>query len=263
MPWIEFGPSDGVPVVIVPGLTDGLGPVSEPAIAAAIPAPPAAWADVRVVVVSHRHPIGDDVTTRSLGRDLAAFVETVLGRPAELVAAHSMGTMIATHLAVDRPDAVRRLVLSAPVAVPDVHLAGHVRRWATLVAEGDWKGFAVAACTAAYTGRERERQLAAIEVVGPPAATHLADRHLALSAVALAHDATTVLPTVDQPTLLLGGTADPVVTPTAVARVADLVPHAEIGWFEGLAHGFPEQDRAGYQSALREFLVDTPVAARP
>ena len=197
-----------------------------------------------------------------LGRDLASFIGAVLDRPAELVAAHSMGTMIATHLAVDRPDAVRRLVLSAPVAVPDEALATQLQAWAQLVASRDWEGFARAACTAAYRGHERERQLAAIEVVGPPAGTHLADRHLALTGAALAHDATAILPGLTQPTLLLGGTADPVVTPASVERVAALLAHADVRWFDGLAHGFPEQDRAGYQSALREFLVDTPVAAR-
>lgn len=262
MPWIQFGPDAGTPVLIVPGLTDGLGPVSEPSVAARIQPPPRAWDQLRVIVVSHRHPIPRRTTTRALAADLADFCDGVLGAAPELIAAHSMGAMITMLLAFERPDLARRLVLSAPVATPDEAFVAHIRGWADLVIAGDWVGFAREACETAYTGAERDQQLAAIDVVGPPAATHLADRHLALTDVALGHDATDVLPNVDAPTLVMGGSDDPVVSPAAVQRVAELLPNAELQWFPGLAHGFPEQGRSAYQQALRTFLAGTPVAAR-
>lgn len=262
MPWIEFGPTDSTPVIIVPGLTDGLGPVSEPAIAGAIHPPPAEWSQVRVLVVSHRHPLEPGVTTASLADDLASFCDGVLDRPPALIAAHSMGTMVAMHLAVARPELAPRLVLSAPAAAPDEALVTHLEHWADLVARADWEGFARAACETSYTGQELERRLAAVDVFGPPPGTHLAGRHLALTEAALRHDATGLLEQVAQPTLLLAGTDDPIVTPNAVQRVAELMPDAETAWFWGMAHGFPEQDRAAYLSALRSFLADTPVEAR-
>jgi pimeloyl-ACP methyl ester carboxylesterase len=261
MPWIEFGPADGTPVIIVPGLTDGLGPVSEPAVAGAIHPPPAEWSQVRVLVVSHRHPM-DGVTTASLAADLAAFCDGALDQPPALIAAHSMGAMVAMHLAVKRPELAPRLVLSAPAAAPDDELARHLEHWAELVTVGNWEAFARAACETAYTGQELERRLAAIDVFGPPPGTHLAERHLALTKAALDHDAMGLLEEVLQPTLLLGGTDDPVVTPDAVRRVHELMPNTEIAWFWGMAHGFPEQDRGAYLSALRSFLADTPVEAR-
>ena len=240
MPWVEAGRPDAPLVLALPGLSDGLMPLSEVGPHVLGTARSTRRLPFRVVTLSHRHPMPERITTRELADDAAAFIEARLDPPVVLVA-HSMGGMVAQWVAATRPDLVRELVLTATLARPVPAFTAILHTWEAMVTEGRWRDFAASANEVAYTGSELLRRRLLLRVTRPPAAPHLAGRHRALTGACLTHDATDVLATIRCPTLVLAGADDPVVPPAASRQLAAAIPDAAYEEFAGLAHGFPEQ----------------------
>ena len=253
LPWVEVGHADAPLVVALPGLSDGLMPLSEVGPHVLGTARGRRRLPFRVVTVSHRHPMPAGVTTRDLARDASTFIAAQLAPPVVLVA-HSMGGMVAQWVAATRPDLVRQLVLTATLARPVPAFTHVLRDWEAMVVEGRWRDFAAAANEAAYTGSELLRRRLLLRLARPPATPHLVDRHRALTHACLTHDSTDALGDIACPTLVLAGSDDPVVPPAASRALAAGIPGAAYEEFDGLAHGFPEQSPARTLAAVTAHL---------
>lgn len=253
--WVELGDPDGAPLLLVPGLSDGLAPLWDQRALAALPPPPRELRHHRVLMVSHRDPAPAGVTTAELAGDLAAFLEAEVGAPAT-VSGHSMGAMVATHLAARRPELVTRLVLSAGVPSADDHLVGVLDDWDELVRAGRWRAFYREAIRNSFTGGDRRRRLVFLRLGSAPALDEHVDRHLALSQACRTHDATDVLDGIQAPTLVLAGGADPLTRAERAEELAAAIPDARLLVLPGLAHGFPEQAGKRYVRLVAGFLDD-------
>lgn len=253
MAYREFGDGSGPPVVLVPGLTDGLAPLHEEAGAAAVDPPPRGFPERRVVVVSCREPMPSPWSTQDMAGDVADFLDAVVGGPAVIVG-HSMGAMIAQHLAADRPDLVDRLVLSSTVASPDRVFVGHLLRWESLLRTGAWRAFYRDAADVSFSGRRRlvERLRLRLTPVRRPSDA-LVRRHLVLSAACRTHDAAERLPEVRAPALVLVGERDGLTRPVRAQELAGAIG-AKFVVVPGAAHALPEQRSDGYARRVREFL---------
>lgn len=240
MPWIELGDPSGPTVVALPGLSDGLLPLSEPRARRLATSAPMDRIPFRVLALSHRHPVSVGTTTRDLADDAAAFVDQVVGEPV-VVTGHSMGGMVAQWLAARRPDLVDRLVLTASLARPDSGFRDTLERWQQLVEAGRWRAFAADANAVSYTGSELLRRRLLLRLTRPRPAPHLVPRHRALTRACLDHDARQVLGRIACPTLVMAGTHDPVVAVSSSRALADGIEGARFVALDGLAHGFPEQ----------------------
>jgi pimeloyl-ACP methyl ester carboxylesterase len=104
--YAERGPRDAPPVILLHGVTDSWRSF-EPLLAH-LPA------DVRVLAITQRGHGGssrpDDYRYTALAGDIAAFSDALQLPPAVIVG-HSMGSLVALRLALDRPDRVAGLVL--------------------------------------------------------------------------------------------------------------------------------------------------------
>lgn len=243
MPWMELGDPAGPTIVALPGLSDGLMPLSEPPARRLAASAPMRQIPFRVLALSHRHPAAAGVSTRDLADDAAAFVDGVVGEPV-VVTGHSMGGMVAQWLAVRRPDLVSRLVLTATLARPDQGFRDTLERWQALVEGGEWRAFAADANAVSYTGSELLRRRLLLRLSRPGRAPHLVDRHRALTRACLDHDARGALGRITCPTLVMAGACDPVVAPSASRALADGIEDVRFVVLEELAHGFPEQSPA-------------------
>jgi pimeloyl-ACP methyl ester carboxylesterase len=240
MPYLEVGTAVTPVVVALPGLTDGLMPLSEPRTVRGLTDLPLSDLPFRLVTLSYRHPLPASVTTRDLAEDVAAFVRDVVGAPVA-VTGHSMGGMVAQHLAAAHPDLVSDLALTATLATADATFAARLDRWLGLVEQGRWRAFYADALAVSYTGSDLLRRRLVLRLGRAPALAHLVDRHRSLTRACLRHDARPALARIEAPTLVLAGSEDPVVRPALARELAAGIPGAEFDVLDGLAHGFPEQ----------------------
>jgi pimeloyl-ACP methyl ester carboxylesterase len=256
VPYLELGRRDGPPVVLLPGLSDGLAPITRRAARRLYAGAPLPLDRIRGIVVSHRSPVAAPITTRQLAADIATVLDVVLDRPAVLVA-HSMGGMVAQHLAADRPELVSGLVLTASSACPDDVVRAVLARWDALVVAHRFEAFARDAVAVSFTGearRDRQRLLASDPPPPPPLA--LIPRHLALSRACATHDAVARLAAIAHPALVLAGGDDRVIPTAQSAALASGLPDGRFAVLEGLGHGFPEQAPERYLDHVVPFVMD-------
>jgi pimeloyl-ACP methyl ester carboxylesterase len=256
VPVLPLGEPSGPPVVLVPGLTDGLHPVSRPTARRLFDELPVPMDRCRGLVVSYRHPLDEPTSTAALAEDLAEVLDAMLAAPAVLIA-HSMGTMVAQHLAARRRDLVAGMVLSAPLVEVDPQLREVLERWADLVRARRWDRFAEEALRASYTGGELERRRELAGALPPDVPDDdLRRRHLALTAACLGHDSHDLLASIRAPTLVLAAEEDPVAPPWHARRIAQGISGARLHVLPGLAHGFPEQAAPHFTSLVTSVFGD-------
>lgn len=266
--WVEAGDLrapvlvDGTPTarpaVLVPGLSDGLAPVTLPATQTLLRHAPLPMQRFHCLVISYAEQIPGTPapTTADLADEVARILEQLIDRPAWLFA-HSLGAMVAQHMAARRPDLVAGMVLSATCARADDRLRDVLDQWRRAVEDRDWARFARAAIDTSYTGVERSRRRLLLRLSAPAAhPDERVARHLALTAAACAHDAVDALGSIRCPVLVLAGEHDPLCPPARGRELADAIPGADFEVFEGLAHGFPEQAPARFARRVLDFLTE-------
>ena len=170
-------------------------------------------------------------STRSMARDAGSLLDH-LGVRAAHVFGLSLGGMVATWLAIDRPALVRGVVLaSAPMrgldATPRLDFVPPlVRR--------DRAGIAERVLSARF---RREHPAQTREILGQIRVDGTALRTMLLHAGAAAlHDTTRVLARLRAPTLCLAGSLDDLISPQAIARFARLLPNARFELIPGVGH---------------------------
>lgn len=253
LPSAWLGRTDRLPVAVLPGLTDGIGPLSEPATQAALADDTRQSMPFRLLLLSYRVPLPARVSTAELARDVAAVLDRIVDRPIA-VTGHSMGGMVAQHLAALRPDLVDRLVLSATAAAADDALRAVLGRWDDLIAAGRWRAFYRDAIDTSFTGVARVRRRAQLRLGPAQGADRLAPRHHALSGACQEHDAADLVARIKAPTLVLNAEHDPLAHPDRGRELARLLPDARFRRLRGVAHGFPEQARRTYERTTAAFL---------
>jgi pimeloyl-ACP methyl ester carboxylesterase len=177
------------------------------------------------------------VTIDSLCESTLAIVKSIAGVPVHVVA-HSMGTLVAQHLAIAAPEWVATLTLFGPIGEPGDAARERLRDRAALARRGGMIAIADPVTTAGLSSSSRADN--------PIAETFVRESHLrqdaegfAESCEALASAKGADLRLLSCPVLLVTGEEDAVATPTVVQGLAERIKSAKLKTLPRCGHWTP------------------------
>jgi 3-oxoadipate enol-lactonase len=171
------------------------------------------------------------------------------------VVAHSMGTIIATHLAASEPRCVASLALFGPLLAPSEPARATIRTRAAQAREGDMQPIADALLRASVSAETRSRRPAAVAFVRESLMRQDPDGY-ARSCEALAEMSPADTSRIDCPTLLVTGDEDVVAPPQAVRMMAERIAGSRLEVLRGCGHWTPVEKPEECTALLKRFLLE-------
>lgn len=251
-PYHRFGTGDEQ-LVIFPGLTDSLGWNEPDRLTAELLARHyfRAFREYDVWVISRPPGLSEQDGAREMAAGYADVLDT-------LGAAHvlgiSLGGLVASHLAAMRPALVERLVLGVCGTTLGTEGRETVRRWKAYSEREEWGALHVDYAKTVYTGIHR-RVMGLLYRGGArwlPRPQVPADVQISCAA-ALDYDGAEILPDIDVPTLVVGGSQDrlfPVATQKDCAR---RLPDGHVATLDG-GHAVYDEKRGQFCDTVCRFL---------
>ncbi|MEV6624638.1 alpha/beta hydrolase [Amycolatopsis sp. NPDC051106] len=187
--------------------------------------------------------------------DLAAQAEAVLdhaGAGAAHVVGHSLGAVVAAHLAGTRPSRVRKAVLHAAWPVTDMRQDAEFRYWLDLLETGTFaRMLPLMAFGPRYweqaTPESNEQLVKTLETMIEPGT----DRQIAADR---AVDLRAVLPKITAPVLVLGSAHDRLITAEQQRQLVAAIPHARAAEIDA-GHGAPAELPDEFARIVLDFVT--------
>ena len=248
LPYIEHGRPDGVPVVLLHGLTDSA-PAFEPVLSR-LPDSVRAYA-----LTARGH--GDASRPGSyrladMVDDVAQFLDAV-GLESAVVAGHSMGSIVAARFAIDHPDRVTGLVImGGATTFTAVGLEAMRDELAPLSDPVDLdylRGFQESTLARPVPPRFLDA------VVGESAKVSIATFRDALEQVCLV-DFSSELGSISAPTLVAWGEQDAFCPRSEQDALLAAIPRARLAVHEGAGHAFHWEDPERFAAELAAFAEE-------
>jgi pimeloyl-ACP methyl ester carboxylesterase len=208
-------------------------------------------------VINRKRGMPAGYTTRDMALDCARAIEGELG-PSHIMG-FSTGGAIAQYLALERPEAVRNLILIVSASRLSEEGRQTCERWQALTREGRWQELRSEMASVTVSGETNKRLARAFMkvlgrfVIGTP--ENPSDFLVTLEAD-LNHDTTGRLGEIRAPTLLIGGSEDPFFSEDLLRQAAEKIPDATLHVYEGVGHGVPKERKRRYENDTLAFLAD-------
>jgi pimeloyl-ACP methyl ester carboxylesterase len=225
-------------------------------------------AGARVIAFDHRghgeSTVGDSGhSVENLGRDLRTVLEDLDLHDAVLVG-HSMGGMAVQELVIRHPEVVRErvrgVVLLSTMAKTQLSASRRLRCAVERMSERFTLGSIMArpelGTMFVRIGFGREPVASHLELTREMLATCDAETSREAVNALFGLDLTAELPSVDVPTLVIGGTRDVITPPGESRRIARLVPAARLVMFEGAGHMLMLERTAELDALIIDFAHD-------
>ena len=192
---------------------------------------------------------------------LALFVEKArlvmqrTGPERAHVVAHSMGTIIATHLAASEPARVASLALFGPLLAPPEPARAAIRARAAQAREGDMQPIADTLVRTSLSAETRTRRPATVAFVRESLMRQDPEGY-ARSCEALAEMAPADTSRIECPTLLVTGDEDVVAPPQAVRMMGEHIAGSRVEVLRGCGHWTPVEKPEECIGLLKRFLLE-------
>ncbi len=197
-----------------------------------------------------------DYTTKDMAEDVLCVLES-----ADIDSAHiiglSMGGAIAQELALSSPKKVKSLVLVSTFATPDARIRAVNAAWGELYGKVNrelfYKQVEPWLFSASYL--EKPSNIRAfrryIQHEPNPQETDAYQRQVR---AVLSHNTTDRLEKISNPTLIIAGEQDILVSPLHSKLLAELIPNAELEIIPGAAHSVNIENQKEFNNRVRSFL---------
>ena len=171
------------------------------------------------------------------------------------VVAHSMGTIVATHLAAAEPGRVESLALFGPLLAPPEPARAAIRARAAEARKGDMQPIADALLQSSVSTETRAKRPAAVAFVRESLMRQDPEGY-ARTCEALAAMEPADTSRIDCPTLLVTGDADAVAPPQAVRIMAERIARSRVEVLRGCGHWTPVEKPEECVGLLNRFLLE-------
>lgn len=244
MDYVTFGMGN-TPLVMIPGLGDGLTTVKGMAAAMAFSYRMYAR-DYKVYIFSRKNNLekyqewNTQYSTRKMAEDLAFALKTLDIERADILGV-SQGGMIAQYLAIDHPALVDRLVLAVTLSRQNATVQMVISDWIDFARQGDYRALMIDIAEKSYSEaylKKYRRLYPMLCKIGKPKDF---GRFLTQAGACASHDAYDLLDRISCPTLVIGGSCDKIVGADASAELAGKIKDSELYLYEGLGHAAYEE----------------------
>ena len=250
MDYVTFGKGNQ-PLVIIPGLGDGLQTVKGMAMPFSITYRKLSER-YKIYVFSRINELRQGYTTRAMAADVAEAMET-LNLYAAYVMGISQGGMIAQWLAVDFPGRVQRLILAVTTAEPSQLARERIEHWQKLSQSGNFKHLMLDIAQHSYTQKSYQKWRFLYNIMGRLGRIKDEKRIVIQSQSCLEHNSLEVLKEIHCPTLVLGALEDDVIGVKGSKELAKAISGCQLLILKHSGHALYEENKA-FQEAVCEFL---------
>ena len=249
MDYVTFGKGNK-PLVIIPGLGDGLQTVKGMAMPFSITYRKLAER-YKINVFSRINELRQGYTTRDMAADVAEAME-VLNITSAYVMGISQGGMIAQWLAVNFPEKVEKLVLAVTTAKPTQLARERIEHWQQLSQSGNYKHLMLDIAKHSYTQKSYQKWRLLYNIMGRLGRIKDENRIAIQSQSCLTHDSLEVLKEIHCPTLVLGALEDDVIGVDGSKELAKAISGCQLLILKHSGHALYEENKA-FQEAVCKF----------
>lgn len=250
MDYVTFGKGK-LPLVIIPGLGDGLQTVKGKAQLFSLSYRLLAKR-YKIYVFSRINELRQGYTTRDMAADVAEAMEA-LNLDTAYVIGISQGGMIAQWLAVDFPERVQRLILAVTTAKPSQLARERIEHWQKLSQSGNFKDLMLDIAKYSYTQKSYQKWRLLYHIMGRLGRIKDEKRIAIQSQSCLDHDGLEVLKDIHCPTLILGALEDDVIGVKGSKELAKGISGCQLLILKHSGHALYEENKA-FQEAVCRFL---------
>ena len=250
MDYVTFGKGNK-PLVIIPGLGDGLQTVKGMAMPFSITYRKLAER-YKIYVFSRINELRQGYTTRDMAADVAEAME-VLNITSAYVIGISQGGMIAQWLAVDFPEKVERLILTVTTAKLNSLGRERITHWLELDQTGTYKELMLDIACHSYTSKSFGKFKYLYRIMGIFGRVKDKQRISIQALSCLKHDSLAVLEKINCPTLIIGAEKDNVLGVEASLELHQLVKDSQLTILQECGHALYEQNK-NFQNRVLVFL---------
>ena len=248
--YVTFG-TGNQPLVIIPGLGDGLQTVKGMAMPFSITY--RILADrYKIYVFSRINELRQGYTTRDMAADVAEAME-VLTITSAYVMGISQGGMIAQWLAVDFPERVQRLILAVTTAKLSQLARERIEHWQKLSQSGNFKHLMLDIAQHSYTQKSYQKWRLLYNIMGRMGRIKDEKRIDIQSVSCLKHDSLDFLEKINCPTLIIGAEKDDVLGVDGSLELHQHIKDSQLTILPECGHALYEQNK-DFQKRVLVFL---------
>ena len=248
--YVTFGTGKR-PLIIIPGLGDGLQTVKGMAMPLSITYRILAER-YKIYVFSRINELRQGYTTRDMAADIAKAMEA-LNLDTAYVMGISQGGMIAQWLAVDFPEKVQRLILAVTTAKPSQLARERIEHWQKLSQSGNFKHLMLDIAQHSYTQKSYQKWRLLYNIMGRLGRMKDEKRIVIQSQSCLEHNSLEVLKEIQCPTLVLGALEDDVIGVKGSKKLAKAISGCQLLILNHSGHALYEENKV-FQEAVCGFL---------
>lgn len=254
MHYVSFG-YGSKPLVLLPGLADGLASVKGKALLLARPYR-IFFQKYTVYMFSRKNDMPEGYAIRDMAHDQAQAMEA-LGMGKAAVMGVSQGGMIAQYLAVDHVQLLDKLVIAVSAPRANEMIRSCVSQWISFAEKGNYRQLIIDTAEKNYSAERLKKIRKLYPLIGVIGKRLAYNRFLINAEAILQFDAFQDIKKIACPTLIIGAEEDKVVGVRASHEMHERIAGSELYVYKGLGHAAYEE-AGDFNQRVFHFLESIP-----